>query len=215
MCIRDRYNPIDIGQIQSDANNGVIPKEHEHIFKADKKVIITAGRLVKDKDHQTLIKAFSKVNNQLNCELVILGEGPLKDDLRNLAKKLEIEQNVHFIGFQQNPYAYFKQADLFTLSSLSEGFGHVLVEALAVGLPIVSTNCKPGAEEVLENGKYGELCEVGNHEEMAMKIKEVLTLSRNETSDVIEKGLQRADKFAVQEIVDHYEETFMKIIDRR
>jgi len=209
------YNPIDIEQIQSDANSGIIPKEHEHIFKPDKKVIITAGRLVKDKDHQTLIKAFSKVNHQLNCELVILGEGPLKDDLRKLTKNLQVEQNVHFIGFQQNPYVYFKQADLFALSSLSEGFGHVLVEALAVGLPIVSTNCKPGAEEVLENGKYGELCEVGNHEEMAMKIKAILSLNKNETTDVIEKGLQRANKFAVQEIVNQYEETFMKIIDRR
>lgn len=209
------YNPIDIEGIQSDANNDLIPKEHEHIFKTDRKVIITAGRLVKDKDHRTLIQAFSKVHKQLDCELVILGEGPLKDDLRNLVKKLEVEQNVHFIGFQQNPYVYFKQADLFVLSSLSEGFGHVLVEALAIGIPIVSTNCKPGAKEVLEDGKYGRLCEVANHEEMAMEIREILTLNMDETNSVIKKGLQRAKKFDVKEIVKQYEETFMEIIDRR
>lgn len=209
------YNPIDIGSIQSDANNGLIPKEHQRIFKTDHIVIITAGRLVNDKDHRTLIKAFSKVNKQMNCELVILGEGPLKGELQELTIKLGIEQNVHFIGFQRNPYVYFKQADLFVLSSLSEGFGHVLVEALAVGIPIVSTNCKPGAEEVLDYGKYGKLCEVGNSEEMAKKMQEILTLNNKETTDVIEMGLQRIQKFDVKEIVNQYEETFTKILCRR
>lgn len=208
------YNPIDIKHIQSDADHGAIAKEHEHIFATNRKVIITAGRLVGEKDHKTLIRAFAKVNEQLDSKLVLLGEGSLKDDLKELTKQVGIEQHVHFIGFQQNPYVYFKQADLFVLSSLSEGFGHVLVEALAMGIPIVSTNCGPGAQEVLKNGTYGAICQVGNDGDMAKKMIDVLTLPKEETEKVIEKGLQRVQEFAVKEIVAQYEQTFIEIIDR-
>lgn len=208
------YNPIDVEQLQADANNGLLSKEGEHIFRMGRKVLITAGRLVAEKDHQTLIRAFSVIHKQLDCELVILGEGPLEEELRNLARQLGVERHVHFIGFKQNPYVYFKHADLFVLSSLSEGFGHVLVEALAIGVPIVSTNCGPGAEEVLGNGAYGSLCEVGNHEEMALKILEILTLHKNDIKVITEKGLQRVQRFSVQEIVQQYEQTFTEIIDK-
>lgn len=208
------YNPIDLKNLADEAENGSMQAEHEQIFQTGSKIIVTAGRLVKDKDQQTLIKAFSIVNKKLSSELMILGAGEEEETLRELTRKLDIEQQVHFIGFQKNPYVYFKQADLFALSSLREGFGHVLVEALATGTPVVSTNCKPGAEEVLANGKYGTICEVGNSQAMADAMYEVLTLPPAETTTLIEMGLQRANEFAAETIVKQYEATFSQIIDR-
>ena len=207
------YNPIDLKNLTHEAETGLMPATHEQLFQTDAKTIVTAGRLVKDKDQQTLIKAFSIVNQKLPSELIILGVGEEEETLRALTRKLDIEQSVHFIGFQKNPYMYFKRADLFALSSLREGFGHVLVEALATGTPVVSTNCKPGAEEVLANGKYGTICEVGNSQDMADAMYEVLTLSPQETTERIEKGLQRANEFAAQTIVNQYESTFSQVID--
>jgi len=208
------YNPIDLNNLADEAANGLMPAEHEQLFQTEAKVIVTAGRLVQDKDQQTLIKAFAIVNKKLPSELIILGAGEEEAALKELTRTLAIEQQVHFIGFQQNPYMYFKQADLFALSSLREGFGHVLVEALATGTPVVSTNCKPGAEEVLVHGKYGTICEVGNSQAMAAAIYEVLTLPPHETTKRIENGLQRAHEFAAPTIVNQYEATFNRVIDQ-
>lgn len=209
------YNPVDIQNIQSQAASGKIAGAHQAIFATHSKVIVTAGRLVEEKDQQTLLRAFAKVNETIASELVILGEGELEVELKELAEKLNIRDQVHFIGFLENPYIYFKEADLFVLSSKNEGFGHVLVEALATGTPIVSTNCKPGAEEVLNDGEFGKLCEVGNAEEMAKKILAVLELNDEETMEIIEKGLQRAQEFEARTIVKHYERTFSQVMGHK
>lgn len=209
------YNPIDLQKIKQLVSKGEIHEEHQSFFRKDTKVIVTAGRLVKEKDHQTLLKAFAEVNEQLDSELLILGEGELENDLKNLAKDLHIEQNVHFIGFQQNPYIYFKNADLFVLSSINEGFGHVLVESLAVGTPVVSTNCKPGAEEVLMNGEFGKISEVGDIEGLAHHMYETLTLPDSEKKKVITKGLKRANDFDANIIVKQYEEVFNEVIGEK
>lgn len=209
------YNPIDLDKIQQLANDGDISEEHKVIFKKNAKVIITAGRLVKEKDHQTLIKAFDIVNKRINSELFILGEGELENNLKRLAKDLGIEHKVHFIGFQYNPYIYFKNADLFVLSSINEGFGHVLVESLSVGTPVVSTNCKPGAEEVLMNGTFGRIANVGDIEDLASSIYEVLTLSDEDKARIITKGIKRANDFDVKKIVKQYEDVFRQIGEKR
>lgn len=207
------YNPVDINSIQQRAKRGKIAEEHQFIFSSNKKVIITAGRLVAEKDQHTLLTAFAKVTKGIDSHLVILGEGELESTLKERAKQLGIEKDVHFIGFLQNPYVYFKRADLFALSSKNEGFGHVLVEALATGTPIVSTNCKPGAEEVLEHGEFGKICEVGNADEMAKKIKNVLTLDETERNLMIEKGLRRANDFDAPIIVKQYENIFTQVLN--
>src|SRR5699024_8641789 len=207
------YNPVDLDHIREHVAKGQIATEHQPIFSGDTKVIVTAGRLVQDKDQQTLIQAVAKVQKRLPVDLVILGEGELEATLKQQAKDLEIENHVHFIGFQSNPYIYFEQADVFVLSSLREGFGHVLVEALATGTPVVSTNCKPGAEEVLNGGEFGKLCEVGNATDMAAAIIDVLTRNQEETEEIIQKGKQRAEQFAAKRIVKQYESVFQQTID--
>ncbi|HEX6593676.1 MAG TPA: glycosyltransferase [Bacillota bacterium] len=209
------YNPVDLDNIRKHVANGEIAAQHQHIFTSDRKVIVTAGRLVQDKDQQTLIEACAKVNERLPIELVILGDGELKETLQRRAKDLHFEDHVHFIGFQSNPYIYFEQADVFALSSLREGFGHVLVEALATGTPVVSTNCKPGAAEVLNHGQFGKLCEVGQANDLAKAIVDVLTQSEEETKQMIQKGKQRAEQFAAKRIVKQYEAVFQQTIDER
>src|SRR5699024_5003704 len=189
--------------------------EDQALFDKKKKIIITAGRLVKEKDHATLLQAFANFNMNENSHLIILGEGELEAELKSLAEKLEISERVSFIGFKQNPYAYIKRADVFTLTSTTEGFGHVLVEALALGLPVVSTRCNPGAEEILGEEKYGMLSEVGNPSKLTHNLERALTLTEDERAEMIAQGKKRANEFAAGRIVEHYEEVFMQTINEQ
>src|SRR5699024_3905212 len=117
--------------------------------------------------------------------------------------------HVFFLGFQNNPYIYMKQADLFVLTSIHEGFSHVVAEALATGVPVVSTDCKSGPREVLDNGQYGKLCTVGDAENIAENMLEVLSYGEDKRQQVIQAGYERADFFNAQRIVKEYEQTFL------
>lgn len=209
------YNPVDVDGIQQMMRVDDISETHKAVFEQSQKVVITAGRLVRDKDQQTLIRAFAEVCRRMdNSHLVILGEGELEAELKRLAHELGIQEQVHFPGFQRNPYVYFKHADLFVLSSTREGFGHVLAEALATGTPVVSTKAEPGAGEVLAHGEFGQMCEPSDEAELAEKIFHMLTLSGEERDAVIEKGIARANEFHVDEIVGQYEKMFMKTLEK-
>lgn len=204
------YNPVDLEFIDQ-AKREPLAKEYEALFSTDRKVIVTAGRLVKEKDQATLLKAFQQVITEVDCDLVILGEGELESSLKTLASELNISDRVHFIGFQKNPYVFFYHADVFVLTSLTEGFGHVLVEAMATKTPVVSTRCAPGGEEVLANGKYGKLCEVGDVTEIAEALLAVLQMDDVNIKKMIANGEERAAVFSVDEIVKQYEEAFLTV----
>ncbi|SFB27278.1 Glycosyltransferase involved in cell wall bisynthesis [Lentibacillus halodurans] len=208
------YNPVDVDGIQRHIDNGEIAEEHKYIFDGDAQVIMTAGRLVPDKDHETLLQAFAKVNNKVNARLVILGEGELEVFLKAKAEELGISDKVHFLGFQHNPYIYFKHADLFVLSSIHEGFGHVLAEALAAEIPVVSTDCRPGAAEVLNDGEFGVMCEVGNAENIAKKLFATLQIDNEQLMLMIDRGKERAYEFDAKTIAKQYGEVFIRTIDR-
>ncbi|AST93384.1 glycosyl transferase [Sutcliffiella cohnii] len=207
------YNPIDVEIINKRIDQGKMDPHVQDLYNRDEKVIVTAGRLVEQKDQKTLLQAFAKVNEQIKSRLVILGEGPLKEQLTNQASELGIADKVHFIGFQSNPYIYFKHADLFVLSSKHEGFSHVIAEALATGVPVVSTNCKSGPSEVLYNGLYGQLCEVGDADEMAEKMLLILSKPKEEVEEIINKGYERASHFDAKKIVKQYEEVFLQALN--
>jgi len=119
--------------------------------------ILSVGRLVPQKDHENLIKAFYLVTKNIDAKLVILGDGPLREKLTDLIAELNLTDQVSLHGFCIDPYPWYRSADLFVLSSLWEGFGIVLVEALECGLQVVSTDCPSGPREILQNGKYGYL----------------------------------------------------------
>lgn len=206
------YNPVDLTSINEKIEFGSIEPHDQHIFDTTDKIIITAGRLVEQKDQRTLLSAFAKVTKKVSSRLVILGEGPLKEQLQQQATELNIGDRVYFIDFQKNPYIYFKQADLFVLSSIHEGFSHVIAEALATGIPVVSTDCKSGPKEVLNKGEYGYLCQVGHVDEMVENMLHVLNLNEAETTEIITKGYTRASHFDAIHIVKQYAEVFSNVI---
>lgn len=137
-------------------------------------LIITIGRLQKMKAHETLIKAFNIVKKQVNCRLMIIGEGEEHDALQNLIQQLGLTSDVRLAGGMDNPYPYLKAAELFVLTSVYEGFGNVLVEALSQGKKIVSTNCVGGPAYILNHGEYGTLVPVGEIEDLATAMLEKL-----------------------------------------
>ncbi|MFD2628871.1 glycosyltransferase [Oceanobacillus kapialis] len=207
------YNPIDIEGIEAAAERAEPIAEEAGLFTDDTKTIVTAGRLVDDKDHVTLLEAFAKVKENVASRLIIMGEGELEQTLKQKASSLGVADSVHFIGFQKNPYFFLKKSDVFVLSSKREGFGHVLGEALAVGTPIVSTDCKPGAQEVLDNGKYGSMCSVGDAKEMADKIVDILTIDQASREQIVQSGYERAQQFAAEKIVKQYEAVFENVLE--
>ena len=209
------YNPVDIEGIRDMMSKDEVSEAHKAVFRRSCKTIITAGRLHPDKDQKTLLKAFQIVKeDHRDSHLFILGEGSLEAELKQLAIDLNIEDSVHFAGFQHNPYAYFKQADLFVLSSIREGFGHVLTEAMASGTPVVSTKARPGAEEVLAYGEYGYMCEPSDEAALAEGINHILSLSESERENIIENGLKRAEEFHVNKITRQYEQMFTEVLDK-
>jgi glycosyltransferase involved in cell wall biosynthesis len=134
-------------------------------------VIIGAGRLQRQKDFPTLLRAFSRVRQQRPCRLLILGEGAGRKALESLAQRLGLrlgtDGDLELPGYQANLYAWLARADLFVLSSAWEGSPNVLTEALALGIPVVATDCPSGPREILADGRYGPLVPVGDVEALA------------------------------------------------
>lgn len=120
-------------------------------------VIVSAGRLTAAKSFPTLLRAFAELRSRLPVRLIILGEGEQRRQIETLAEELSLSEHLRLPGHVPNPLAYLSKADVFALSSIWEGFGNVVVEALGCGLPIVATDCPSGPREILDNGRYGEL----------------------------------------------------------
>ncbi|MEZ5536106.1 MAG: glycosyltransferase [Thiolinea sp.] len=137
-------------------------------------VIMGAGRLSEQKDFATLLAAFERVVKVRPCRLIILGDGGLRAVLEDQVAKADLQDQVSLPGFQANIYAWLKQADLFVLSSRWEGSPNVLSEALALGIPSVSTRCPSGPDEVLADGKYGPLVAVGDVDGLAKAMLDTL-----------------------------------------
>ncbi|QSJ17205.1 glycosyltransferase [Nostoc sp. UHCC 0702] len=166
------YNPIITPEILEKAQE---PVEHPWFQTGELPVVLGAGRLMGQKDFPTLIRAFERVIQVLPARLVILGNGRERSQLDALVRELGLENHVAMLGFQNNPYAYMARASVFALSSAWEGFGNVLVEAMATGTPVVSTNCRSGPAEILDHGKYGLLVPVGDSQAMAEAILNILS----------------------------------------
>ena len=164
------YNPV-IGESFNKKRDE--PIDHPW-FQTGTPVILGVGRLARQKDFPTLVRAFALVRAQTEARLVILGEGAERANLENLILKLGLEEDALLLGLVPNPFPYMKRAGVFVLSSAWEGLGNVLVEALACGCPVVSTDCPSGPREILHGGVYGELVPVGDIEAMAAAILKVL-----------------------------------------
>ena len=167
------HNPVVWPYIDEQA--GAVP---EHPWFSDAvPVVLSAGRLHPQKRHETTLRAFANVVKARAARLVILGEGPERDRLLGVARSLRIDHLVDFAGFQNNPFAYMARAAAFVLASDHEGLPNVLIQAMACGTPVVSTDCPSGPSEILEGGKWGELVPVGDWRALAAAILRTLDAS--------------------------------------
>jgi len=150
------------------------PVEHPWFQPGQPPVIISVGRLQDQKDFPTLVRSFARLRQHREARLVILGEGELRDSLALLADELGVSTDFHMPGFVGNVYCYMSRSSIFVMSSAWEGLGGVLVEAMAVGTPVISTDCPSGPSEVLQDGKLGPLVPVGDVEALAEAMEQIL-----------------------------------------
>jgi glycosyltransferase involved in cell wall biosynthesis len=192
------YNPLFSSDVTERAKS---PTDHHWFVLGNTPVILAVGRLISQKGFDNLLRAFALVRLRLDAHLIVLGEGPDRAALTNLASSLEVRESVDFAGFVSNPYAYMRCASVVVMSSRYEGFGNVLVEAMAVGTPVVSTNCPHGPREILADGKYGALVPIDDPEALAEAILNTIAVPppRSEL-------IQRARMFSVDNAVRLYEE---------
>jgi glycosyltransferase involved in cell wall biosynthesis len=192
------YNPIVTPELNEKIQECV---DHPWFLPSQPPVILAVGRLEKQKDFPTLIHAFARIRKQYPVRLMILGEGNEHSSLESLVQKLGVAEDVIFPGFVANPYAYMAQARVLVLSSAWEGFGNVLVEAMAAGTPVVSTDCKSGPSEILANGQYGKLVAVGDSKGMAEAI--VKTIEEASDSRILK---ERAIEFSLDKALTQYQQ---------
>jgi glycosyltransferase involved in cell wall biosynthesis len=185
------------------------PVEHPWLTNKDRLVFVTAGRLVEMKDHRTLLQAFAIHLRSRPARLVVLGAGPKLAELQVLAETLGIVEHVAFEGFVQNPLPYMRAADGFVLSSRSEGFGNVLVEAMGCGTPVVSTDCPFGPADILADGQYGVLVPPRDPEALATGLAQLLD-SRGKWP--AERLRERAGTFSYGACADAYAGLFHSLV---
>ncbi|MDP2641541.1 MAG: glycosyltransferase [Candidatus Yanofskybacteria bacterium] len=208
------YNPIDIERIRMLAQEQ-IAQEYQEIFSHP--VIITMGRLTKQKGQRYLLSAFADVKRrEPGAKLVILGEGELRDSLAEFSKTLDLEESVHFLGWQKNPFAFLRKSTLFVLPSLWEGLPDVLLEAMACGLPVISTDCKSGPREILapstdiktvaqgrEQVEYGFLVPINSPGILSAAIAQMLSDPRL-CLEFSQKARIRAEDFRAERILKEW-----------
>lgn len=202
-------NPVEIEHINKEADK---KEKNKEFSKIKNKKIITVGRLEEPKNHQLLLKSFKNVKEKVkDVDLIIVGKGSLENDLKKLADSLQITDSVHFLGFLDNPYYYLKNSDLFVLSSKTEGFPHVLLEAMSLKTPVLSTNCMTGPKDILKKEKYGYLVKSDDVNQLSKKIIKLL-LNDKKRKKKVEKAYRRAEQFSPSIIIKKYEKLFEEIV---
>ena len=198
------------GKVQVIYNAGVDERVEERREEAlglhrpaEGEVIVACGRLTEQKGFAYLLEAFWQVRQRRNVELWVLGEGELDSALKQKAEALSVGEAVRWLGFRQNPYKYMSAGDVFVLSSLWEGFGNVLVEAMACGTAVVSTDCPYGPGEIITNGEDGLLVPPANPSALARAILCVLE-DRQLRDKLVRNGLRRAEDFSAKKIASAY-----------
>ena len=203
---RDRVcavtNPTYTPEIESAA---AAPLDHPWLLPGNPPLLLGAGRLAPAKDFATLLRAFARVRAHRPVHLVILGEGGKRRELEQQMQKLGIEADVELHGFVDNPFAWMSRASLFVLSSAWEGSPGVLVEAMACGCPVVSTDCPSGPDEILDAGRYGRLVPVGDDTALADAIATALDITTDR-----EALRSRAREFDVDRAVARYLEVLLR-----
>lgn len=194
------YNPVVTANMIEECQKEL---HHPWFGPSNPPVLLSAGRLVPEKDFGTLIRSFARLRKRIAARLIILGEGPERSALERLIEELGLVSDVQLAGFQINPYPYMSKAALFVLSSKREGLSTVLIEAMACGAPVVSTDCPSGPSEILDGGRFGTLIPVGDSEALAKAMEKAL---KDPTSS--ELLVARAMEFSVEKKAEQYLQLF-------
>lgn len=222
------YNPYDLQVICNKAREKIT----EFDIPTDKKIVVSVGRLENQKGFYHLIKAISLLDSKKDIKVYILGHGSKKDNLQELIKALGLEDIIILAGGQANPYKFMKKADIYVMPSITEGFPNALVEAMAVGTPVLSADCKSGPREILteddlykctkgvEYGKYGILVEAmtdsRNYDYKCIeKCDEILAEALQElltNSEILREYGERAQERAAMFSYDMFKERLLELL---
>lgn len=199
------YNPIKPAALNT------LPAAPPHTWLAARElpVVISAGRLMKIKDFATLVRAFAAMSSALPSRLIILGEGDERGSLLALADELGVADRVLLPGFVEQPWKWMAHARVFALSSIQEGFGNVIVEALSCGVPVVSTDSGAGPAEILGHGAFGEVCKVGNAPQLADALKKAITTPQDPA-----RLIERAAQFAPAMVADQFDQFVARLFEK-
>ena len=190
------YNPV---VTQKLLHLSAEPLSHPWFAAGSPPVLLAVGGFKPAKDHATLLNAFALVRKQRPVRLMLLGEGRLRDSLTRQAEELKIAEDLQMPGFVDNPFQYMANASLFVLSSVFEGLPTVLIEALACGCPVVSTDCPSGPQEILSQGRFGQLVPMGDANALADAIIQSLDAPWKK-----EKLISRGMDFSLEKATENY-----------
>ena len=199
-------NPHDIDGI---VKKSMEPVDHPWLTENRDRaipVILTVARIAEAKDIDTMLRAVSEILSRRPVYLIVVGDGPEVKRLKMLTTQLGIAHHVDFIGYRDNPYPYFTNADVYALSSRHEGLPGTLIEALATGIPIVSTDCPTGPREILRDGQLGRLVPVGDHVALAEGLIAALDDRKDDTAAAAAADERRlaSRKYDQERIMDAY-----------
>lgn len=194
--IKVAYNPVVGPGLYAAAARS---PDHRWLVDDRTPVFLNVGRLTVLKDQATLLRAFAMLRKKREARLIILGEGPLRGQLESLARSLGIASDVAFPGFVDNPFAYMARSTCLVVSSRSEGLPGALIQAMACGAPVISTDCPSGPSEILKGGEFGLLVPVGDDRAMAAAMNAVL-----ESPRPAGRARNRAAEFSIEEAVRTY-----------
>ncbi len=204
---RTVYIPLDITKTQRRSREA-LPEADAH-----RPYILAVGRLEYQKGFDLLLRAYAQLKPALQHKLVLIGEGKERAKLTALIQELSLEDDVIMPGYQENPYAWMSKAEVFVSSSRYEGFCRVIAEALAIGTPVVSTDCPSGPAEVLEGGRYGVLVETENPDALASGIHALLC-DPAQMQALSESGPRRAAHFTPEATVQRFESVLAEVLPR-
>jgi len=196
-------NSIDLEFIEKSK----LEKVSHPWFKDGIPVVITLGRLIPRKGFSDLLEAFKLVRNQLLAHLIFIGEGESRFELQKLANELGLKDDVLFLGYQNNPFKFIYRSNVFVFPSHWEGFGNVIIEAMACGVPVISTNCHSGPDEIINDGVNGIIVPVGDVKAISEATLKLLINKELATSLAV-AGRRRAEDFRVDKILEEYDKLF-------
>lgn len=173
--------------------------------------IVTFGRLAPEKDFDTLLHAFTKLRRSIAATLLIVGEGPERERLEGLAKTLGIAESVEFAGFRADPFPYVRSGDVFVHSALFEGFGNVILEAMACGVPVVATDCDFGPREIIEHAVNGMLVPVSDPDGMARVLQDLYE-DPALRARLVGRGYETLGRFRIDAMVEAYEGVILELV---